>query len=271
MIFTGDALLDMIQTAPSGVASHASAEESTRPATGGGIRWEGINQASHRRLIDIKDHLKEMKAQAATGAAEARRQSRSRSPAASTAATGTVASTSATGAAARTAATGAAASTTATGDGGLFDDIADKVRFELNKLRRHPRVVIKHFVPQILNFKCERNYVILMDHALTVVHHLVEEMEPEPFYIGICCSAFRRWVGYRGIDMDYKGHRKDWEHMFLICAADGPTVARLEDDLLWKHNYLKHDRCKNKIRGGGRRGPANEMSFLYICREFYVE
>ena len=253
MIFTGDALLDMIQTAPSGVASPASAEESTRPATGGGIRWEGINQGWNRRLIDIKDHLKEMKAQAARDAAEARRQSRSRSPAA------------------RTAATGAAASTAATGAGGLFDDIADNVRLELKELRRHPRVVIKHFFPQIINFKCERNYGILMDHALTVVHHLVEEMEPEPFYIGICCSALRRWIGYRGIDMDYKGHRKDWEHMFLICAADGPTVARLEDDLLWKHNYLKHGRCKNKIRGGGRRGPANEMSFLYICRELYVE
>ena len=148
-----------------------------------------------------------------------------------------------------------------------LDEITTDVKHELNQLKKHPRVVIEHFFPEVIDFGIEGNYEILRDHALTKVHHLVEETEPQEFYIGICCSALTRWIGRRG---KYEGHLRKWENMFLLCAADGPTVARLEDELLSQHNYLKHHRCTNKIRGGGRQGPANVMSFLYICRKLYI-
>ena len=241
---TDDFLLDLIQTAPESKAEDEVLKK-YQPLGGalpgssgsGSSSWETVSESS--RLMAIKDHLTDM--------IQERRGSRShsRSP---------------------------VRATTKAGCGcPCLDEITTNVKRELNQIKEHPRVVIEYFFPEVIDFGIEGNYEILRDHALTEVHHLVEETEPEEFYIGICVSALTRWMGYHGIEMNYEGHRKRWENMFLLCAADGPTVARLEDELLSQHNYLKHHRCMNKIRGGGRQGPANVISFLYICRKLYIE
>ena len=237
-----DFLLDLIQTDPESKAEDEVLKKysplggALPGSSGSGSSWENVSES---RLMAIKDHLTDMIQERGS------HRRRSRSP---------------------------VRATTKVGCGcPCLDEITKDVRRELNQLKEHPRVVIEHFLPEVIDFGVEGNYEILRDHALTKVHHLVEEEEPQPFYIGICVSALRRWIGYIGIDMEYKGHRRKWENMFLLCAADGPTVARLEDELLSQHNYLKHHRCTNKIRGGGRQGPANVMSFLYICRQLYME
>ena len=239
---TGDFLLDLIQTDPESKAEDEVLKKysplggALPGSSGSGSSWETVSES---RLMAIKDHLTDVMIQ------ERGSRSRSRSP---------------------------VRATTKAGCGcPCLDEITKDVSRELNQLKEHPRVVIEHFFPEVIDFGIEGNYEILRDHALTKVRHLVEDTEPQEFYIGICVSALRRWIGYRGIDMDYKGHRRQWENMFLICAADGPTVARLEDELLSQHNYLNHNRCRNKIRGGGHKGPANVISFLYLCRELYIE
>ena len=238
-----DFLLDLIQTDPESKAKDEVLKKysplggALPGSSGSGSSWETVSES---RLMAIKDHLTDVMIQ------ERGSRSRSRSP--------------------------VRATTTKAGCGcPCLDEITKDVRRELNQLKEHPRVVIEHFLPEVIDFGVEGNYEILRDHALTKVHHLVEEEEPQPFYIGICVSALRRWIGYIGIDMEYKGHRRKWENMFLLCAADGPTVARLEDELLSQHNYLDHHRCTNKVRGGGRQGPPNVISFLYLCRELYIE
>lgn len=228
-IHTGDFLLDLIQGGP----TSNTEDDGALPASGSqSISWENVPES---RLNDIQHHLTNMMKDQGS-------RSRSRSP---------------------------VRATTKAGQGcPCLDEITTDVKRELDQLKEHPRVVIEHFFPEVIDFGIEGNYEILRDHALTKVHHLVEETEPEEFYIGICVSALTRWIGHTG---DYEGHLRRWEKMFLLCAADGPTVARLEDELLLQHNYLKHHRCMNKVRGGGRQGPANQMSFLYICRQLYVE
>ena len=233
-----DFLLDLIQTDPESKAEDEVLKKysplggALPGSSGSGSSWENVSES---RLMAIKDHLTDM-------IQERGSRSRSRSP---------------------------VRATTKAGCGcPCLDEITKDVSRELNQLKKHPRVVIEHFFPEVIDFGIEGNYEILRDHALTKVHHLVEEEEPQPFYIGICVSALTRWIGHTG---NYEGHLRRWENMFLLCAADGPTVARLEDELLSQHNYLKHHRCTNKIRGGGRQGPANVMSFLYICRQLYIE
>ena len=242
-IHTGDFLLDLIQAGPKSKAAEDEIWKTHQPLDGalpgssgsGSSSWETVSES---RLRDIKYHLTDMMKDRGS-------RSRSRSP---------------------------VRATTKAGCGcPCLDEITKDVRRELKQLKEHPRVVIEHFFPEVIDFGIEGNYEILRDHALTKVHHLVEETEPQEFYIGICVSALRRWIGYIGIDMEYKGHRRKWENMFLLCAADGPTVARLEDELLSQHNYLNHHRCTNKVRGGGRQGPPNVISFLYLCRELYIE
>ena len=237
-----DFLLDLIQTDPESKAEDEVLKKysplggALPGSSGSGSSWENVSET---RLMAIKDHLTDMIQERGS------HRRRSRSP---------------------------VRATTKAGCGcPCLDEITKDVRRELKELKEHPRIVIEHFFPEVIDFGIEGNYEILRDHALTKVHHLVEEEEPQPFYIGICVSALRRWIGYIGIDMEYKGHRRKWENMFLLCAADGPTVARLEDELLSQHNYLNHHRCTNKVRGGGRQGPPNVISFLYLCRELYIE
>ena len=236
---TDDFLLDLIQTDPESKAEDEvwnkySPLGGALPgsSSGSGSSWETVSES---RLMAIKDHLTDM-------IQERGSRSRSRSPVRATTKAGCRCP--------------------------CLDEITKDVSRELNKLKEHPRVVIEHFFPEVIDFGIEGNYEILRDHALTKVHHLVEETEPQEFYIGICVSALTRWIGHTG---NYEGHLRRWENMFLLCAADGPTVARLEDELLSQHNYLNHHRCRNKIRGGGRKGPANVISFLYLCRELYIE
>ena len=235
---TDDLLLDLIQTEPESKAENevwnkCSPLGGALPgSSGSGSSWETVSES---RLMAIKDRLTDMMQERGS-------RSRSRSP---------------------------VRATTKAGCGcPCLDEITKDVSCELNQLKEHPRVVIEHFFPEVIDFGIEGNYEILRDHALTKVHHLVEETEPQEFYIGICVSALTRWIGHRG---KYEGHLRRWENMFLLCAADGPTVARLEDELLSQHNYLNHHRCRNKVRGGGRQGPANVISFLYLCRKLYIE
>ena len=236
MVPTDDFLLDLIQTEPESKGEDAIRQQYSDdtlpgPSSCSGSSWETLSET---RLKDIKNQLTHMNQERGS-------RSRSRSP-------------------------------LRAGCGcPCLGEIKQALRNELNQLHDHPRVIMEHFFPEVIDFGIEGNYEVLRNHALTKVHHLVEEEEPQPFYIGICVSAVRRWIGYDGIDLNYKGHRRKWENMFLICAADGPTVARLEDDLLSQQNYLNHNRCTNKIRGGGHKGPTNVISFLYLCREHYIE
>ena len=241
---TDDFLLDLIQTDPESKAEDevwkryqplGGALPGSSGSGSSSCSWEAVSES---RLMAIQDHLTSINQEPAS-------QSRSRSP--------------------------VRATTKAGRPCPCLAEITINVKKELNQLKKHPRVVTEHFFPEVIDFALEGNYEILRDHALTKVRHLVYETEPEEFYIGICVSALERWIGCRGIERNYTGHRKKWEYMFLLCAADGPTVARLEDELLSQHNFLKHHRCMNKIRGGGRQGPANVMSFLYICRKLYIE
>ena len=190
-------MLDLIQTTPGSEAevavwsasalkpatggasnwgSEAVSGRALRTATGGASSWEMVSQT---RLMDINGHLTDMM--------QAREASRSRS---------------------RSPRVGREMSGLKRSHGcPCLNEIAESVRLEMESLKEHPRIMIEHFFPHVIDFGIENNYEILRDHARKKVHHLVEEEEPKPFYIGICCSALRRWVGYRGLDMGYRGHR----------------------------------------------------------------
>ena len=187
---TDDFLLDLIQTDPESKAED-EVLKTYQPLGGalpgssgsGSSSWETVSES---RLMAIRDHLTDM-------IQERGSRSRSRSP---------------------------VRATTKAGCGcPCLDEITKDVSCELNQLKEHPRVVIEHFFPEVIDFGIEGNYEILRDHALTKVHHLVEETEPQEFDIGICVSALTRWKGYHGIDMDYKGHCGQWENMFLLVPC----------------------------------------------------
>ena len=145
-----DFLLDLIQTDPESKAEdevwkkYSPLGGALPGSSGSGSSWENVSES---RLMAIKDHLTDM-------IQERGSQSRSRSP---------------------------VRATTKAGCGcPCLDEITKDVSQELNQLKEHPRVVIEHFFPEVIDFGIESNYEILRDHALTKVHHLVEEEEPQP-------------------------------------------------------------------------------------------
>ena len=88
------------------------------------------------------------------------------------------------------------------------------------------------------------------------------------FYIGICCSPLTRFFDCYDEDgqLVYKGHHKKWRSMYLLCGTTGAEAAKLEKALIDEFNV--QDYCMNSYsaKGGERRGPKDEISFVYLCK-----
>jgi len=104
--------------------------------------------------------------------------------------------------------------------------------------------------------------VILLEHCFAKVRSLATS----PFYIGICCSPITRFLGCkRRGRVVYDGHSKRWRSMHLLCGTTGAEAAKLEIALL--REFLGQDYCLNIGKGGERRGPKDEVSFVYLCKD----
>ena len=105
------------------------------------------------------------------------------------------------------------------------------------------------------------------DEALNYAHAMLDELTSKEcqdrFYIGICCSPYRRFKGSNELDCDYMGHERKWRVMHLLVSCNGPVSARLEKALLATWN--QHARCTNIASGGQRAGPRDSVAFLYCC------
>ena len=151
----------------------------------------------------------------------------------------------------------------------ILIEMARSFQTQMKEIADMPGISTEHFLQEMVDFETEDGYSDLRNHALQKVHLLVEEEQPGLFYIGICCNVKRRWLGSKIPDLEYKGHCETWQHMDLLCWADGPTIALLEKAVLNK--YVNHRRCKNKAEGGQRPGPLGVCSFLYMCRDLCIE
>jgi hypothetical protein len=77
------------------------------------------------------------------------------------------------------------------------------------------------------------------------------------FYIGICASPILRWhiAGH--------GHVHTWARMCLCGGFEAHRAALVETRAI--DEFLGQSSCANQRAGGGGRGPAGSLGFVYVC------
>ena len=113
------------------------------------------------------------------------------------------------------------------------------------------------------------NLVLLQQHCDSKLDFFTAGGREE-FYVGICCSPMKRYEGNHNQSDEgraYPGHKITWEEMHLLCASTGFGASTLEKRILDKESKWRlFPTCCNKGSGGERRGPRNEVSFVYIVK-----
>ncbi len=90
------------------------------------------------------------------------------------------------------------------------------------------------------------------------------------YYIGLAWSPARRWLGKAYFpELDYDGHRFEYDEMLVLAFADTRFIGLLEK--IYVDRYRNKDpRCRNRAPGGGHRGKDGTMSALYVARNFQL-
>ena len=105
------------------------------------------------------------------------------------------------------------------------------------------------------------------DEALNYAHTMLDELTSKEcqdlFYIGICCSPYRRFKGVNDLHCHYVCHEKKLRVMHLLVSCNGPASGRLEKALL--ATWRQHARCTNIASGGQGAGPRESVAFVYCC------
>ena len=113
----------------------------------------------------------------------------------------------------------------------------------------------------------EENYDELMKLVSDRVTSLACASQCDTYYVGLCWSPARRWMGkeYFKDDVDYMGHRFKYDEMLVLGWSWTKFVGQGETYLIDIH--IDDPRCDNKKRGGGGRGDDfTTYSMLYLCR-----